>query len=156
MRCHPHCTVSGFYDVLIGHTGERQGLKHDRQGAKESWVSPLCKKLTAEDAVSSIVKVLGSASATKSWILSCTMWQIMENLFTRLWTYLQEFQQTTIQKWDRKLALKPTYKTLNLLARQNTLSISERTSIYIYIYLYIPYTFPIYSFWIPHSHPSLV
>lgn len=25
--------ISGFYDVLIGHTGERQGLRRDRQGA---------------------------------------------------------------------------------------------------------------------------
>merc|ERR1712048_832150 len=26
--------VDGFYDVLIGHTGERQGLRSDRQGLR--------------------------------------------------------------------------------------------------------------------------
>lgn len=79
--------VGGFYDVLIGHTGERQGLRGDRQKRQsrddpsnvasesaaatsvDSWVSPLCKRLTAEDAVHSLVRALGSEAGVASWLL---------------------------------------------------------------------------------------
>jgi len=64
--------VPGFYEVLIGHTGERQGLKHDRQGAKESWVSPLSKRLMAEAIASSLIGALGSTAAASSWLLAAS------------------------------------------------------------------------------------
>eukprot|EP00913_Durusdinium_trenchii_P028234 g26469.t1 len=63
----PKSAPGATYEVLIGHTGQRQGLRHDRKasrrarpaeaakaagdraGAVDSWVSVLCKKLKAQD-----------------------------------------------------------------------------------------------------------
>jgi len=91
-------SVEGFYDVLIGHTGERQGLKGDRQVARKpgsaagvrtgpgacaagtgsphlspappthSWVSPLSKQLLAHDALASLSQALGSQAALERWL----------------------------------------------------------------------------------------
>ena len=66
---------------------------------------------------------------------------------------MQDFEQTTIQKPDRKLDSKQTYKTVNLHTRQTTLTVSERTSdihIYIYIPSYSPYIFLRHFLYIPY------
>merc|ERR1712060_1039055 len=77
--------AGGFYDVLNGHTGERQGLRCDRPGVRKtshpndansvasmvqtnSWVSPLCKQTMAYDMVHSLAKVLGSEQAVARWL----------------------------------------------------------------------------------------
>ncbi|CAJ1401780.1 unnamed protein product [Effrenium voratum] len=67
--------VPGFYDILIGHTGQRQGLRNDRQAKRvavshevDSWVSPLCKKLMAQDVLSCLRHMLGD-EALADWIL---------------------------------------------------------------------------------------
>ncbi|CAK0792328.1 unnamed protein product [Prorocentrum cordatum] len=73
-------SVGGFFDVLMGHTGERQGLRCDRQGKKaslgggtsgkgpqagapqqlDSWVSPLCKCLMAKDLLRALPRLNGA------------------------------------------------------------------------------------------------
>lgn len=64
--------VPGFYDVLLGSSGERQGQKRDRRPSARpasaaeapglsSWVSPLCKRLLAEDFLEVLHAATGSA-----------------------------------------------------------------------------------------------
>eukprot|EP00933_Yihiella_yeosuensis_P029978 TRINITY_DN23641_c0_g1_i1.p1 TRINITY_DN23641_c0_g1~~TRINITY_DN23641_c0_g1_i1.p1 ORF type:complete len:607 (+),score=93.62 TRINITY_DN23641_c0_g1_i1:43-1821(+) len=71
--------VPGFYDVIIGHTGERQGLRAERQGARKpgqgktadavsSWVSPLCKKIMVQDTLNCIASLLGSKEDVAKWL----------------------------------------------------------------------------------------
>eukprot|EP00435_Cladocopium_sp_Y103_P047230 s2087_g13.t2 len=65
--------ITGFYDVLIGHTGQRQGLRNDRQAKKlhsepDSWVSPLCKKLVVQDLLTCLRRMLGGDEALAEWL----------------------------------------------------------------------------------------
>ncbi|CAE7241121.1 adat1, partial [Symbiodinium sp. KB8] len=65
--------TSGFYDILIGHTGQRQGLRSDHVRrndlqAPTSWVSPLCKKLMAQDMLHAVLLMLQSEEALVSWL----------------------------------------------------------------------------------------
>lgn len=74
--------VEGFYDVIIGHSGQRQGLRCDRQGRRkpasssdgtsepaDSWVSPLCKQIMAEDLLHVLrCSVLGSEEELSQWL----------------------------------------------------------------------------------------
>eukprot|EP00931_Biecheleriopsis_adriatica_P060479 TRINITY_DN36331_c0_g1_i1.p1 TRINITY_DN36331_c0_g1~~TRINITY_DN36331_c0_g1_i1.p1 ORF type:complete len:533 (-),score=80.04 TRINITY_DN36331_c0_g1_i1:141-1739(-) len=71
-------TVRGFYDIIIGHKGQRQGLRNDREDAKKpggstetasSWVSPLCKQFMAQDTLQTLAVVLGSEEALARWLL---------------------------------------------------------------------------------------
>ncbi|CAE7816457.1 adat1 [Symbiodinium sp. CCMP2592] len=67
--------TSGFYDILIGHTGQRQGLRSDHVRrndlqATTSWVSPLCKKLTAQDMLQAVLQILQSEEALIRWLAS--------------------------------------------------------------------------------------
>ena len=75
------------------------------------------------------------------------------NLPTRLSTYLQGFQPTTIQKSDRIQYFRPTNQGLNLKTKQQTFKISEiiseiighrLTNTYITIHITIPIQNPIY------------
>jgi len=68
--------VEGFLDVVIGHTGERQGLKRDRPSVRgesegapglQSWVSPLCKHLMAQEALRNLDQGVGS-EVVAEWI----------------------------------------------------------------------------------------
>lgn len=65
--------VPGFHDVVIGHSGERQGQARDRRSISEitianSWVSPLCKRSLAQDALESFGAALGSSEAVDTWL----------------------------------------------------------------------------------------
>ena len=67
--------IEGFYDILIGHTGQRQGLRNDHgrrndQAGPHSWVSPLSKKLMARDTLLCICHVLESQGAFANWLAS--------------------------------------------------------------------------------------
>lgn len=64
--------VEGFYDVLVGHTGERHGVAAKARGeeASERRVSPLSKVRMAEDFASTLVALLGSEDAAASWLRS--------------------------------------------------------------------------------------
>lgn len=65
--------ITGFYDVLIGHTGQRQGLRNDRQAKRlhsepDSWVSPLCKKFVVQDLLTGLRRMLGGDEALAEWL----------------------------------------------------------------------------------------
>lgn len=70
--------VEGFYDVIIGHTGQRQGLRVDKKGlrkvaepaegqASSSWVSPLCKLIMAQDFLH-VLRVIVGTEAIGTWL----------------------------------------------------------------------------------------
>ena len=68
---------------------------------------------------------------TGKW-LSRSPYNFQENLKKstayKSFNQLQEFQQTTIHKSDRKLDFQPTNQGLNLKTRQTTFKIGEKTS----------------------------
>ncbi|CAK9005347.1 unnamed protein product [Durusdinium trenchii] len=86
----PKSAPGATYEVLIGHTGQRQGLRHDRKasrrarpaeaakaagdraGAVDSWVSVLCKKLKAQDLLQSL-RQLKHDEALQDWLLRPTL-----------------------------------------------------------------------------------